>query len=127
MTKILYNHPNYLERRRNLRKDQTPEEKIIWEHLRKKKLGYLFWRQYSAGLYVLDFYCPKLRLAIEIDGLQHATRDGKEYDEEREQYLLGLDIKMLRFWNSEVRANLETVLEKIKREIAKSSELLPLR
>ncbi len=118
---ILYNHSSYIERRRDLRKDQTPEEKIIWGHLRKKKLGYLFWRQYSAGPYVLDFYCPKLRLAIEIDGSQHALKEGKEYDHEREQYLLGLDIKTLHFWNHEVRANLESVLEKIRVAVASSS------
>lgn len=117
MNNILYNHPSYIERRRNLRKDQTSEEKIIWQHLRKKQLGYIFWRQYSVGPYVLDFYCPKLRLAIEIDGSQHTTKEGKEYDQERQQYLAGLNIKTLRFWNYEVRANLETVLEKIKKEM----------
>lgn len=126
MITILYNHPNYLERRRILRNNQTPEEKIIWQYLRKKQMGYMFWRQYSAGPYVIDFYCPRLRLAIEIDGSQHANVDGKEYDHERAQYLQGLDIKTLRFWNHEVRANLKTVLEKIKIEIHKFL-LLPLR
>lgn len=122
--RILYNHPSYLDRRRALRNNQTPEEKIIWQHLRKKQLGFMFWRQYSVGPYVLDFYCPKLRLAIEIDGSQHAEADGKEYDHEREQYLLGLDIHTLRFWNYEIRANLDAVIVKIKSEI---SHLLSLK
>lgn len=121
---ILYNHPRQLEKRRALRNNLTPEEKLIWQRLRKKQLGFMFWRQYSVGPYVLDFYCPKLRLAIEIDGAQHAKKDDVEYDQEREQYLLGVDIKTLRFWNSEVRANVDSVLEKIKSEI---NLLLPLR
>src|SRR3989344_8149842 len=117
MTDILYNHPSYLSRRRVLRNNQTPEEKLLWQQIRKKQLGFLFWRQYSVGPYVLDFYCPKLRLAIEVDGGQHAKEENVLYDAEREQYLAGLDITTLRFWNSEVRANLETVLEKIKHKI----------
>ena len=122
MTDILYNHPSYLSRRRVLRNNQTPEEKLLWQQIRKKQLGYLFWRQYSVGPYVLDFYCSKLRLAIEVDGGQHAKEENVLYDAEREQYLAGLDITTLRFWNSEVRANLETVLEKIKNKI---NQLLP--
>ena len=121
-TDILYNHPRHLEKRRALRNNQTPEEKIIWQHLRKKKFGYPFYRQYGVGPYVLDFYCPKLRLAIEIDGSQHAKKDNIEYDHERGQYLAGLDIKTLRFGNGEVRANLEQVLQKIQSVI---SSLLP--
>src|SRR3989344_715948 len=124
MNNILYNNPKHLEKRRALRNNFTPEEKLIWQYLRKKQLGYMFWRQYSAGPYVLDFYCPKLRLAIEIDGSQHGREEGKEYDQERALYLLGLDIKALRFCNHEVRANVESVLEKIKSAIRK---LLPLR
>src|SRR3989344_5054994 len=127
MNNILYNNPKHLEKRRALRNNFTPEEKLIWQYLRKKQMGYMFWRQYSAGPYVLDFYCPKLRLAIEIDGSQHAEDDAAEYDHEREQYLKGLDIKTLRFWNSEVRANLETVLEKIKSEILRLLPHSPLR
>ena len=89
----------------------------------------MFWRQYSVGPYVLDFYCPKLRLAIEIDGSQHAETDGREYDQERERYLTGVNIKTLRFWNSEVRANLDAVVGKIKAEIQNSdtSPHSPLR
>ena len=76
---------------------------------------------------MLDFFCPRLRLAIEIDGAQHAEADDKEYDHEREMYLSGLDIKTLRFWNSQVRANLGGVLEKIKSEIVNLSDRSPLR
>src|SRR3989344_7440528 len=124
MNDILYNHPSYLDRRRILRNNQTPEEKILWQHLRKKQLGHMFWRQYSVGPYILDFYCPKLRLAIEVDGLQHANVDDTEYDKERELYLVGLDIETLRFWNHEVRASLESVLERINNKI---HTLLPLK
>ena len=121
---ILYNHPSYLERRRVLRNNQTHEEKLLWQQIRKKQLGFLFWRQYSVGPYVLDFYCPKLRLAIEVDGGQHAKEENILYDAEREQYLTGLDITTLRFWNSEVSGNLSEVLEKIRNKI---HTLLPLK
>ena len=128
MTDILYNHPSYIERRRNLRRDQTPEEKLLWQKIRKKQLnGCLFWRQYSIGPYVVDFYCSKLRLAIEVDGGQHAQEENMLYDAEREQYLVGLDIITLRFWNSEVSASLSEVLEKIRNKIHKLLPHSPLR
>ena len=65
------------------------------------------------GVYILDFYCPKTKLAIELDGAQHGTSEGKEYDKEREKYLKILNIKTLRFWNHEVIDNLEKVIATI--------------
>ncbi len=66
MTKILYNNPKGKEVRRKLRKESTSQEKILWEHIRNNKLGLKFRRQYGIGGYILDFYCPAKRLAIEF-------------------------------------------------------------
>src|SRR3989344_1999274 len=97
MSKI--NSPIFKERRRELRKNQTEAERILWAQLRNAKLGQHFWRQYSVGPYILDFYAPALKLAIELDGKHHGDQDAKIYDKEREMYLQGLEIRTIRFWN----------------------------
>src|SRR2546427_1937112 len=87
---------------RRLRQDSTVVERRLWYRLRNGQIdGHRFRRQHSAGPYVLDFYCPKLRLAIELDGGQHnfATEIGRD--------------RRLRFWNSDVIENMTGVLEKI--------------
>lgn len=75
--------------------------------------GHRFFRQYSTGPYILDFYCPKLRLAIELDGPIHLKSDNQDYDQERTIYLENLDIKELRFRNEEINNNLPEVLQRI--------------
>ena len=72
----------------------------------------------------MDFYCPKLRLAIEVDGDQHAEGDHVQYDQERELYLKGLDIATIRFWNKEVRTDIEAVLKRIH-EVVLELQTLP--
>ncbi len=115
MKKFLYNSKIFRDRRRDLRKDQTEAEKILWNNLRDRKLnGSKFIRQYSAGPYILDFYNPENRLAIEVDGKIHEKIDARIYDQERSEYLESLDIKIVRFKNEEVINNIENVLEKIK-------------
>ncbi len=111
---MTYNDQILKKRRKDLRKNQTDCERILWNILRYKQCnGYRFLRQYSVGSYIIDFYCPKLRLAIELDGGQHAEEIQKTYDQERTAFLLGNDIKELRFWNSEILENLEGVYDKI--------------
>ena len=113
MENHLYNNQSFRDRRKELRKNQTKSEKVLWNKLRNKKLdAYKFFRQYSVGPYILDFYCPLLRLNIEIDGGYHLEE--KEYDEERERFLAGNFIKTIRFKNEEVMNNLENVLKVIK-------------
>ncbi len=107
-----YNDPKFKARRKELRHNETPEEKLLWDKLRGKNLGYKFSRQYSAGPYILDFFCSEKRLAIELDGFQHL--ENKEYDAERDNYLLMNDIKVLRFWNNQITANIDEVIDKIK-------------
>lgn len=109
----MYNDKLQKLRRRELRKNQTEAESILWQKIRGRKLNNLkFHRQYSAGPYILDFFCPEIRLAIELDGDQH--KDAVEYDKERESFLRDKNIRTIRFWNREVIKNLENVLRIIK-------------
>ncbi len=108
----MYNDQPQKFRRRQLRKNPTEAERILWQEVRGKKIGNVrFHRQYSIGPYILDFFCPTFRLAIELDGSQH--KDEKEYDKERDLFLKDKGITTIRFWNEEVTKNLAEVLEKI--------------
>jgi len=95
----------------------TGEERILWEKLRNKKLGFKFKRQYSIGPYIVDFYCSGLKLAIEIDGGVHSAGNTKEYDKRREEFIKSFEIKILRFSNEEVKSNLYKVLKTIEEVI----------
>lgn len=112
--KYFYNNKSLKHRRNNLRWNTTNAEKILWEMVRcRKMLGYKFRRQYSAGPYIIDFYCPELRLAIELDGIQHSNKENVQYDQEREKILQSLNIKTLRFWNYEILEDPEKIIEKL--------------
>ncbi len=83
-------------------------------YLRNKQLeGLKFFRQYSIGNYVADFYCPHLRLVVEVDGSQHAYSDRKLYDQKRTEYFEEIGIQVLRFWNAEVLEGIDGVLIRI--------------
>ena len=111
---IIYNNKVLRDRRRELRNNQTEAEKILWLQLKGRKLlGFKFDRQYSVGPYILDFYCPKIRLAIELDGIQHMEKSALLYDQDRTRYLEALNIKVIRFQNDEVINNITLVLDKI--------------
>lgn len=118
---FIHNHPNLKSRRQELRKNQTPQEDILWSKLKLSQLGFKFRRQHSIGGYVVDFYCSEKKLVIEIDGAQHA--DNKEYDNKRTEYLNALDIKVLRFWNTEISGNIDIVINKIANELKPSPSL----
>ena len=99
---------------RNLRKNMTDAEKLLWLKIREKQLkGYQFYRQKIIGNYIADFYCPKTKLVIEIDGGQHYSDEGKVKDKVRDDYMTGIGITILRFSDREVLENLDAVLEKI--------------
>ena len=111
--KRFINNQNQKEVRKELRKNQTKEEELLWFYLRNKKLGAKFRRQVSIGAFIADFFCAEKLLSIELDGSQHL--ENKEYDKERENYFNSLNIKTVRFWNNEVsNKNMENVLAKIK-------------
>ncbi len=108
--------PDILAHARELRGHQTDAEHLLWEVLRAKRfLGLKFRRQHPFGRYILDFYCDELKLAIELDGGQHAEQQA--YDAERTRYLGQQGLRVLRYWNNEVLAETEAVLEAIYQEI----------
>ena len=110
----MFNKKNQIPVRRELRQNQTETEKIMWEKLRDRRfLNFKFRRQYGIGNYIADFYCSSLKLVIELDGGQHFTEEGLEYDKVREEFMKSLGIKTLRFNNNDVWNNIEGILEEI--------------
>ncbi|MFD3299659.1 endonuclease domain-containing protein [Aquipseudomonas alcaligenes] len=119
--------PGSLEFARHLRREATDAETLLWRHLRDRQLaGHKFRRQHPLSPYVLDFYCEKLRLGIELDGGQHYLDEGQQYDRRRSEYLLCQRIRVLRFSNREVLLELPVVLERIYVELTVPSPLAPL-
>lgn len=111
------NDPSLKQKRQRLRRDQTDAERRLWYYLRNKRLnGFKFFRQYSVGAYILDFYCPKCRLAIEVDGGQHM--DNAAQDAQRTHFLNEQNIRVVRFWNNDVLGNTDTVLEEILKHLS---------
>lgn len=99
---------------RQLRKDQTDVEQILWEFLRNRRFNAVkFRRQHPIGPYVVDFVSLDKKLIIELDGGQHNTESGKEKDKERKIWLEQQGFQLLRFWNNEVISDLDNVLEVI--------------
>lgn len=101
--------------RKSLRKNTTPQEVILWSRLRRGELGVKFRRQHAFGKYIVDFYCPALKLVVEIDGSQH--EDNQNYDTERTKYLGSFGITVLRFWNNEINENIDGVVLHIQEHI----------
>ena len=92
----------------------TDAEKLLWSKIRGKQLnGLQFYRQKIIGDYIADFYCPKARLVIELDGGQHYSAEGKEKDRLRDESMTKAGITVLRFSDREVLQNVESVLEKL--------------
>ena len=108
-------------KRRYLRSHQTPAEKTLWHYLRRKQIqGERFLRQFSVDKYVLDFYCPRLKLGIEVDGPDHyESLERMKYDKDRTNHINKFGIKIIRFKDEEVLTNNESVLERIDSEVTK--------
>jgi very-short-patch-repair endonuclease len=103
-----------VNRARLLRKKATDTERILWRHLRNRNFaGYKFRRQHLVDCYVLDFYCPAAKLAIELDGGGHNYRVEQIRDRVRSELLARKGIIVLRFWNHQVRQELDSVLQAI--------------
>lgn len=101
-------------RARYLRKNTTDCERILWRALRNRRFAnYKFRRQHPIDPYTLDFYCPALKVAIELDGSGHSYRLHEKRDRARDQFLTKRGITVLRFWNHQVREDLESVVEAI--------------
>ena len=116
--KFLRNDPALKKRRQELRRNQTDAEKAFWLHVRNRQFhGMKFFRQYSIGPFILDFYCPELKLAVELDGGQHTKSDSKKYDIDRSEYLKSHGIYIMRFWNHDVLIHMDSVLNKIAKRV----------
>lgn len=101
-----------LQRAKELRREMTPAEKILWEELRANKLGVHFRRQQVIAGFIVDFYCHRAWLVVEVDGDVHDLQ--KEEDERREKVLREMGLRIVRFGNDEVMRNLSTVVGMIK-------------
>ena len=122
MTKI-YNRHCELEKRLWLRKNCTKAEEYFWDKLKNRQIsGFKFRRQYSVYHFVLDFYSPKLKLAIEIDGDYHLEPEVQIYDKERQEFIEALGIKFLRFTNDEIFNEPDKILHIIEVEAKKKME-----
>ncbi|MBW4553020.1 MAG: endonuclease domain-containing protein [Aphanocapsa sp. GSE-SYN-MK-11-07L] len=112
--------PDLKELARQLRQNMTPGEVILWQHLKKKQMGgYDFDRQRPIDKYIVDFYCKKLMLAIEIDGRSHDSAAAQQSDRVRQAQLEALGVKFLRFREAQVRHQTQSVLHTIQTWITK--------
>lgn len=115
-----FNKTSEKEKRRTLRKDQTFGEKILWRYLRDRQLlDCKFRRQYSIDQFVIDFYSPEIKFAIELDGDVHNNPDQKEYYVKRQKYLETFGIAFLRITNDELLGNANLAFAKIEDAIKK--------
>jgi len=107
--------PEIFELARTLRKNSTPEEKLLWNEIKGGKVsGRHFRRQHPLNRFIVDFYCHSCRLVIELDGDIHLTSKQKERDEGKDAFMLELGLTVLRFSNKEVNNELKKVLRVIK-------------
>lgn len=107
-----------VERARRLRREQTDAERLLWGHLRARRLnGFRFKRQDPRAPFIVDFVCPERGLVVELDGGQHGADAAVAYDARRTAVLERGGLKVLRFWNSDVIGNLHGVLDTILLEL----------
>ncbi|MBO0351913.1 endonuclease domain-containing protein [Phormidium pseudopriestleyi FRX01] len=119
----LYNKTSEKEKRRSLRHNMPPAEKLVWHRLRDRQIeDCKFLRQYSISIFVVDFYAPELKLAIEIDGESHFGDEARIYDIERQTFLEATGVCFLRFTNQEVYKELDGVIEAIGQMICRLRE-----
>ncbi|HMB22146.1 MAG TPA: endonuclease domain-containing protein [Anaerolineales bacterium] len=110
-------HPVILAHAREMRHSQTAAESTLWRVLRNRQAGFKFRRQHPIYRFIIDFYCAKAKLLIEVDGESHLEPDQKEYDQLRTEYLEELGYKVIRFTNNDVRYNINAVANKILQTI----------
>ncbi|WP_430419810.1 endonuclease domain-containing protein [Phenylobacterium sp.] len=101
-------------RARSLRRRMSPPEVRLWQQLRRRVQGLRFRRQHPIGPFVLDFYCDAVRLAVEVDGQQHAMGSARLHDIERDEWLAGRRIRVLRLSASLVLDDMDTALRMVQ-------------
>jgi very-short-patch-repair endonuclease len=115
---------------KKLRANATPHERTLWRALKEIPLTAThFRRQASIGPYVVDFFCPARRLIIELDGGHHNKDANAKRDRERQLWLENEGYRVVRFWNSEIDADLSAVLERVYVELygSRDAEVTPLK
>ncbi|TLY23331.1 MAG: DUF559 domain-containing protein [Nitrospirae bacterium] len=111
---------------KRLRRDETEAERKLWMRLRDRQVnGFKFRRKQTIGRYIVDFFCPEQRLVIELDGGHHTLQ--RETDQRRTDFLTKADFRVLRFWDNEVLANTEAVLQQIADELKPPHPTLSLQ
>jgi very-short-patch-repair endonuclease len=118
MNQRLNNLIGLKSKRIKLRKNLTPAEARLWLHLKNSQQGQKFRRQHSFDYYILDFYCPAKKLAVELDGSPHDTNEGYAKDKARTDYLESKGLKIIRFENKDVISNLEGILAEIRKHVS---------
>ncbi|KKT27215.1 MAG: hypothetical protein UW11_C0002G0005 [Parcubacteria group bacterium GW2011_GWA2_43_9b] len=99
---------------KNLRLEMTDAERMLWQKIRRRQLkGYQFFRQKPIGKYIVDFYCPKARLIIEVDGGQHYEEHNQIEDKKREEELWVIGFRIIRYTNLDILKNLDNVVRDI--------------
>ncbi|MEX0782687.1 MAG: endonuclease domain-containing protein [Dehalococcoidia bacterium] len=118
-------HQNNVPAARHLRRPLTPTEETLWAALRNRGTGWKFRRQHPIGVYVLDFYCHQLRLAIEVDGAVHGSVEARREDAERQAVIEEEGVSFVRFQAWEVEKRLDWVLTQIDKACSQLSALTP--
>ena len=107
-------HPIRITRARELRQNKTPAERILWKHVRDRRFaGFKFRRQHPIGPFIADLACNQCKLAVELDGESHLGAERR--DIARTRYLVEQDWRVLRFWDTQVYDELDSVLDAIYR------------
>ena len=111
-----------MNRARELRDNMTLEENLVWQFLRKNQLGVKFRRQHPINSYIADFYCHRAKLVIEIDGVNHRSKEHMIYDKNRDAVMSDFGISIIRITNQECNENMSEVMRRIEARLYK---LLP--
>ena len=113
---------------RQLRENMTDAERQLWSQIRLKQLkGCHFYRQKPIGDYIVDFFCLRAKLVIEVDGSHHLVGESIEYDRIRDEYLSGFGLRVLRFTNTDVLTRIEGVVESIIENMEGNPPVSPFR
>lgn len=115
--------PHQLDRSKELRREATFPERLLWGRLRSAKLGCKFRQQHVIGPFYADFYCASAKLVIELDGITHDDR--LDYDQKRTLYLEQRGLKVIRFTNDEVLDDLDAVVKEIEQQLSERAKFTP--
>lgn len=118
----IFNKADQTAKRQRLRNESPVAERLLWKHLRNEQMGVKFRRQVSVGRYVVDFYCPALQLAIEVDGASHAGDDAQQYDALRQSEIESLGVRFVRVANEDLYRNALTVADAVAAIVANEWE-----